>query len=163
MPYAQQMISVPVAAIFRRFGIHAWIHVDDLIAAHVDQCYLFVVCAYVTHSLSLSGIKMNREKTCVVPHREVEFVGTTWTQAGIRRFYHFKLIYRGTTEDLSLKQVQMAAGYLNYYCSFAKTSYQFVTYFLRHWESIKNDQGIFNFWFIFFLLILYFLTLIRPL
>ncbi len=51
-PYVQQMMSVPIATIFRCFGIR----VDDLIAAHEDKYYLFVCCAYVCDRLRRSSI-----------------------------------------------------------------------------------------------------------
>ena len=148
-PFWQQMMSVPIAAMFRQFGIYSWIHVDDLIAAHEDRYFLFVVTMYVKHLLGESGILLNLPKSSLLPSTKVEFLGAVWNQAGITRDLSvtnncYKLIYRIFYEPITYKQAQMAAGFLNYYSAFAGTAYVFITFFLHHWDSMKSYPWLLN-------------------
>ena len=147
-PFVQQMMGNPIAAMFRKFGLYSWIHVDDLIAAHEDRYYLFVVCAYVTDLLRKSGVRVNREKSVLIPRTSLEFLGAIWSQNAIERAPHITktintLIFRMATQPLTLKQVEQASGFLNYYISFAGIAYPFITFFMRHWQSIRSCQWYF--------------------
>lgn len=69
-----QMFANYIAEKFREFGIFAWIHVDDLLAAH--KIFLYAITSFITFLLMKSGIRVNTEKSQLEPAKQIEFLGS---------------------------------------------------------------------------------------
>lgn len=79
-PFFMQMFANYIAEKFREFGIFAWIHVDNLLAAHDDKIFLYAITSFITFLLMKSGIRVNSDKSQLVPATQIEFLGSIWTQ-----------------------------------------------------------------------------------
>ncbi len=112
----------------------------------------------VTALLRKSGVRVNREKSVLIPRTSLEFLGAIWSQSAIERAPHITktintLIFRMATQPLTLKQVEQASGFLNTATKqpriqfFKKPRTHFVPAFYSIWEIHKtsqtNNQSIF--------------------
>ena len=79
--------------------------------------------------------RVNAEKSQLVPTKQIEFLGSVWTQRYVRRFPSvdktIEIILHDIehrTKPFTLKRAQQIAGYLNYYLSFAGRIYILITF-----------------------------------
>ena len=56
-PFNMQVMANYIAAAFRRYGIYAWIHIDDIIAAHNDHALIKRATFEIVKKLERSKIK----------------------------------------------------------------------------------------------------------
>ena len=143
-PFFMQMIANYIADEFRKFGIYSWIHVDDLIGGHCDKYLLTFITEYITFKLMKCGIRINNEKSQLIPTPQIEFLGSLWTQTNVRRLKTvsktMQLILHQilhTVEAPNLKRAQQIAGFLNYYLCFAGRIYLLITFYLHNYKFFE--------------------------
>ena len=147
-PFMMQIMANYIAAAFRKFGVYAWIHIDDLIAAHDDQALLKRATRVILDKLKKSMIKLNPYKSVIVPSRCVVFLGATWTKDRIVRApsvdEHIQkalsFIAETNLSSVPLKRIQMLAGFLNYYLVFAGRPYFIITFFLKNYINFNQHK-----------------------
>ena len=71
-PFFIQIFSNYIAMAFRKAGAFAWVHVDDLIAAH-DKATLHQIVKDVVNALVKSEIRINYKNSHLITTKKLSF------------------------------------------------------------------------------------------
>jgi hypothetical protein len=117
-----QLVTNYISAYSNKHNIFSWVYLDDLIAICDKKHHLESILNIVLSKLEKSQILINKEKSSLIPSKQIEFLEANWTQNKITRLAKvdrqldtiIQFIVHNKN-SYSLKKAQQIAGYLNYY------------------------------------------------
>jgi hypothetical protein len=122
-PFVCQTLLNAIIETIKKDTPYVWGHIDDVIIAAKSRRVLQSAIDKLIIKLELAGWKLNKAKCELKPVRNLTFLGARWGRTGIKRQANTTRsivnVIKAIPRLKTLKQQQQAAGFLQYYLSFA--------------------------------------------
>lgn len=143
-PFVCQQFCNAIVKQIRQFTKFAWGHLDDIIIAHPNKQVIINIIKIITCKLEKAKWPINYEKSILTPVKNIDFLGSTWNQTGVKRTPQStaKLIKIIAYIPLinGLKQEQRVRGYVNYYLAFAGKYHSLINLAINYKNNMKLEQ-----------------------